>query len=196
MKERLHLVERSQLIFAAAASHELRTPLHQINAAATLLRSSLQHHLSSPRNSPALASRTLLPNAPFSETTSADTPSEERLEALAQLEVIEANGVALGSILDNIIDTLDIGRLSDRLEKKGEIPGPESLIKPGRIPREKLKDFAEVLEQVVTDAVTMESKSRRVQGGRPMDEVEIIIEMTPRVRGGWMMTDDSGPLLR
>ena len=57
-------------------------------------------------------------------------------------------------------------------------------------------NFAEVIEQVVTEALAMEGKSRRIHGGPLMEDVEVILEMTPRARGGWMMTDDSGPLLR
>jgi hypothetical protein len=38
---------------------------------------------------------------------------DDRVEALAQLEIIEAKGLALGQILENIIGTLDIGRFSD-----------------------------------------------------------------------------------
>jgi len=44
--------------------------------------------------------------------------SEDRLDALQQLETIEMNGLALGTILENLIDTLDIGRLTNKLETK------------------------------------------------------------------------------
>ncbi len=196
MKERLHLAERSQLNFAAAASHELRTPLHQLNAAATLLRSALLPHLSTPRDSPTLeALKSQFITAPG--ISSAGTmPAEDRVEALAQLEIIEANGLSLGNILENIIDTLDIGRLSSRHDVKLEDEGPGRWVNHDATPAPRAKDFGQVLEKVVTDALALESKSRRVQGGRPMDEVEVILEVTPRQRGGWMMTDDSGPLVR
>jgi len=44
--------------------------------------------------------------------------SEDRLDALQQLDIIETNGLALGTILENLIDTLDIGRLTNKLETK------------------------------------------------------------------------------
>ena len=44
--------------------------------------------------------------------------SEDRLDALQQLDTIEMNGLALGTILENLIDTLDIGRLTSKLETK------------------------------------------------------------------------------
>ena len=196
MKERLHQAERAQLTFAAAASHELRTPLHQINAAASLLRSLLHPQSSSPRDSPSLAPTNSAPVASSGRTAGQAIPIDDRVESLAQLEIIEANGIALGSILENIIDTLDIGRLSSRLEQKGELPGPDSLVKAHTAPRQRSVNFAEVIEQVVTEALAMEGKSRRIHGGPLMEDVEVILEMTPRARGGWMMTDDSGPLLR
>lgn len=152
MKERLHQAERAQLSFAAAASHELRTPLHQITAAATLLRSTLQPALArtaSPSPSPAPSSSAhASPRPPFEErtessdtsgteeseaptTTSASTDSdrpvrptlrsissEDRSDALQQLDIIETNGLALGTILENLIDTLDIGRLTSKLDAK------------------------------------------------------------------------------
>jgi hypothetical protein len=43
--------------------------------------------------------------------------AEDRADAMSQLEMIEANGLALGQILENIIDTLDIGRVSSMIEE-------------------------------------------------------------------------------
>lgn len=193
MKERLHQAERAQLSFAAAASHELRTPLHQINAAATLLRSALHPHFSTPRSSPSLNPASQAPTASPRPKPSEQMPTEDQIDALAQLEIIEANGLALGNILENIIDSLDIGQLSSRMEQKAVPDGgtQTDLVRPQRT-----KDFGLVMEQVVLDSVALESKSRRVQGGSSMDGVEVILEMAPRHRGGWMMTDDTGPLVR
>ena len=200
MKERLHRAERAQLNFAAAASHELRTPLHQINAAASLLRSALDAQLSTPAESPSVMNINTPPFIlPSPERISSTLSPEDRLEVLSQLEIIEANGSSLGHILENIIDTLDIGRLSSRLEEQKEMQakkdGPGSKNQEP-VTHHRKTDFAKVLEEVVNGAVAMESKARRVSGGKPMDEVEVILEMTPRHRGGWLMTDDSGPLSR
>ncbi len=196
MKERLHQAERAQLSFAAAASHELRTPLHQINAAAALLRSSLHPYFSSPRNSPSLAPPAFQPSASPQYKYGDSLPSEDQCEALAQLEIIEANGVALGNTLENIIDSLDIGRLSSRMDQKtAELTG-KGTIQPSPACPQRTKHFGRVVEQVILDAVSLESKSRRVAGGPPMQDVEVIVEITPRNRGQWLMTDDSGPLMR
>src|SRR5690348_5608165 len=112
MKEKLHQAERAQLNFAAAASHELRTPLHQINAAAALLRDSLRAAMGEPSSEenldPSSASAATSPRS--APPTLVAVSLEDQSEALAQLETIETNGLALGHILENIIDTLDIGR--------------------------------------------------------------------------------------
>lgn len=213
MKERLHQVERAQLTFAAAASHELRTPLHQLNAAATLLRSAIDDHL----NSPLPANRELSSSSP---TQNPLIHREDRAEALVQLEIIEGNGLALSNILENIIDTLDIGRLENRISQtqnsvqqqsstsQTSLPNsssnPDLVADPGvrvSIPNEenggdRAYDFAKSLEKVVSDTVAQESQARRVAGRKGLEDVEIILEMTPRIRGGWTMTDDLGPLSR
>jgi signal transduction histidine kinase len=188
MKERLHQVERAQLSFAAAASHELRTPLHQINAAATLLRHSL--HAASGESSGSLNlyssdQVTSVPAAPIAMSP------KDHLEAVAQLEIIETNGMALGSILENIIDTLDVGRMTARME--------ESATAQSTIPIDRgaqFTDLANTLEDVIRDAVELETKARRVAGVKGLEDVEIILEMLPRVRGGWLMATDGGPLAR
>jgi len=41
---------------------------------------------------------------------------EDRLEALEQLDIIEMNGLALGTILESLIDTLDLGRLTNKFK--------------------------------------------------------------------------------
>lgn len=170
MKEKLHQAERAQLNFAAAASHELRTPLHQINAAAALLRQTLQSALAdSPVSSPPLAPQSESNGSMASDVPSSDVSSqsvylderfsvpqprpaakplqavpgtsrmpdrilgaEDRADAMSQLEMIEANGLALGQILENIIDTLDIGRVSNMTEEgatagfPGGLPGAQA----------------------------------------------------------------------
>lgn len=191
MKEKLHQAERAQLNFAAAASHELRTPLHQINAAASLLRHSLHAAMDQPGEELSVE---------LASTKATKSPSpipvpvslEDRVEALAQLEIIEANGLALGHILENIIDTLDIGRLSARFEAEAK---PDGASVPPKS-KGRTQDLALVIEDVVKDAVELETKSRNVAGVKGMDDVEVILEVLPRVRGQWLMFDDKGPLAR
>jgi signal transduction histidine kinase len=239
MKERLSQVERSQLAFATAASHELRTPLHQINAAATLLRAALSSSLNSPMVQPASilpVPRTKSPDtdpnpntlAPDNNARRASMNSEDRSDALSQLEIIEANGLALGNILENIIDTLDIGRMSTRAEEKmnretdirmmatsaavpdiSHVPVDNEKMSPAPAPTDMTRemersrstttnatDLGDVLEKVVEDCLDLENKARRVAGRASLDEVEIILEVLPRNRGGWLMEDDPGPLSR
>ncbi|EIW67759.1 hypothetical protein TREMEDRAFT_33498, partial [Tremella mesenterica DSM 1558] len=193
MKEKLHHVERAQLTFAAAASHELRTPLHQINNAAHLLRFAL--HPSAP-SSPSLAPLV----SPTSHSTfnqgsqTSYAPSqpllmsiEDRIEALAQLEIIEANGLALSSILENITDTLDVSHSATHSssQNSGGINDPS-----------KATDLSDVIEQITQEAAEFESKSRRVTGAKGLEDVEIIIEVLPRNRGRWLLTADAGLLTR
>ncbi|RXK37253.1 hypothetical protein M231_05474 [Tremella mesenterica] len=193
MKEKLHHVERAQLTFAAAASHELRTPLHQINNAAHLLRFAL--HPSAPA-SPSLAPLV----SPTSHSTfnqgsqTSYAPSqpllmsiEDRIEALAQLEIIEANGLALSSILENITDTLDVSHSATHSssQNSGGINDPS-----------KATDLSDVIEQITQEAAEFESKSRRVTGAKGLEDVEIIIEVLPRNRGRWLLTADAGLLTR
>ncbi|ORY31773.1 hypothetical protein BCR39DRAFT_525320 [Naematelia encephala] len=203
MKERLHQAERAQLNFAAAASHELRTPLHQINAAATLLRVCLDPALTSPAVSPPVSTDMASPRSPQSPrqpgspSSSKVLASEDRIEALAHLEIIESNGLALGNILENIIDTLDIGRMSGRMDEAvalldGQMPA-------GAIPganEQRWTDLAQVLEKVVESAIESEIKTRKIAGLDGLENVEMILEMLPRNRGGWLMTNDSGPVAR
>jgi signal transduction histidine kinase len=244
MKERLHQVERSQLNFAAAASHELRTPLHQINAAATLLRTVLQQALNSPAHPSSVLSASgtshhTNESAPTSPPLMIPSFShEDKSDAISQLEIIEANGSALGNILENIIDTLDIGRMSGRAEDKlyreqatkiptsssldtSSAPKPQVPTSPGvttatggvhlspildqavpAIPakepgrKRSTADLSHVLEGIVRENLDMESKARRIAGRPPMEDVEVILEVLPRHRGGWLMSDDPGPLAR
>ncbi|ODN74183.1 hypothetical protein L202_07633 [Cryptococcus amylolentus CBS 6039] len=180
LKERLHKAERAQLNFASAASHELRTPLHQINAAASLLRSFVQPMFDSMRGDEVV-----------------HVPAEDRVEIVQQLEIIESNGLSLGNILENIIDTLDIGKMASKMDTGGTIP---SLVHKdtatGKEAAPRLTSLVEVLEKVVEDAIELESKSRKVSGGKGMDQVEVILEVLPRKRGGWLTTRDVGPLAR
>jgi signal transduction histidine kinase len=286
MKERLHQAERAQLNFAAAASHELRTPLHQINAAASLLRATLQNGFLTPKSSPSLGlsppkqplveSPLPLPplaqppldkpsdetpktskdetikvvqppaSAPGGSTTSGlplkrskdglerpslrHLPSDDKADALAQLEIIESNGMALGTILENIIDTLDIGRLTSRLETKLvpglldparaqslqqtpiQTPGEAQTARTGgdgkkgagaKEAEERLvtATFDEVLEKVVMDCIALEERSRKIHGStvggaKGLEDVEVVLEVLPRGRGGWKMAQDPGPLSR
>ncbi|KAK8864137.1 hypothetical protein IAR55_001383 [Kwoniella newhampshirensis] len=209
MKERLHQAERAQLNFAAAASHELRTPLHQINAAASLLRSTLHAILQSPTSTPAST-----PSEGESISSAVVMTAEDRLDALAQLEIIEANGLSLGSILENIIDTLDIGKMASKMEFSNFsstdplIPGSanaalhdpisstETTGAHGKKNKAAIIDFGEVLETVVRDAITLETKSRRISGAKSLDQVEVIVEVLPRNRGGWLINKDMGALSR
>ncbi|TYJ53875.1 hypothetical protein B9479_005497 [Cryptococcus floricola] len=180
LKERLHKAERAQLNFASAASHELRTPLHQINAAASLLRSFVQPVFDAMRGD-----------------EDVHFPPEDRVEIVQQLEIIESNGLSLGNILENIIDTLDIGKMASKMDTGGTIP---SLVHKdtatGKEATPKLTSLVQVLEKVVEDAIELESKSRKVSGGKGMDQVEVILEVLPRKRGGWLTTKDVGPLAR
>lgn len=273
MKEKLHQAERAQLNFAAAASHELRTPLHQINAAAALLRQSLQHALvPSPANSPVASRSSSLHPSELSTGTnngssisgSSDSPDtldtrddsnstqttrtsreslhtgfgrEEKHDAMAHLEMIEANGIALGQILENIIDTLDIGRLSANLEETisageganlgaggiGSVGGmggvdqdglasaaiasgaqsrssPSMNARAGTIPAmlngDERVNLADLMEKVILDTVSLENKSRRISGRVGLDDVEVLLEMMPRIRGGWLVASNPGPLMR
>jgi signal transduction histidine kinase len=225
MKEKLHQAERAQLNFAAAASHELRTPLHQINAAAALLRQSLQHALTaSPAGSPSLAKDDAgPPGVPAEGGGRPDRPpfgAEDKADAMAHLDMIETNGEALGQILENIIDTLDIGRLSANLEETIAMgkqnaaglsvtgPGQAELANaaaaasvPGAIPRglvngDEKVNLADLLEGVIKDMISMENKARRLASAPSLNGVEIILEVMPRLRGRWLMASNPGPLIR
>lgn len=213
MKERLHLVERAQLSFAAAASHELRTPLHQLNAAAAMLRQTLGGALVTPNVTPPLEDPgEMSSKKSFSSVSGQSTSSqsemlepdnfrflqpeldaETRKEAISQLEIIESNGSSLGSILDNIIDTLDIGRSAANRHEDKAISGSALATRPTE---NRATNFSAVLEEVLHDALRTEVKARRVAGVKNLDDVEVILEIIPRARGGWLMTDDSGPLSR
>ncbi len=209
MKERLHHVERAQLSFAAAASHELRTPLHQLNAAAAMLRQTLGAALVSPSGTPPLestsssGSHSIASRAASSQSLSAsgDLPPalrpeldvETRKEAISQLEIIESNGSSLGTILENIIDTLDIGRgAASRNEDRFRAASTQQDLTKDR----RTTSFSDALEAVVDDVLKTEVKARRVAGAKSLDDVEVILEVIPRSRGGWLMTDDAGPLSR
>ncbi|WWC96361.1 hypothetical protein V866_003228 [Kwoniella sp. B9012] len=192
MKERLHRAERAQLNFAAAASHELRTPLHQINAAASLLRMAL-HGVLDVDQEGGLNTHDIQQG----EVT-LKVSQDDRIEALTQLEIIEANGLSLGGILENIIDTLDIGKMASKIEQVQTNPDgtviPPDLLRP----RDKadITDFTEALENVVDEAMRMEAKTRKIATGSGLEDVEVILEVLPRNRGGWKMTTDPGPLSR
>ncbi|WVN85689.1 uncharacterized protein L203_100838 [Cryptococcus depauperatus CBS 7841] len=182
LKEKLHQAERAQLHFASAASHELRTPLHQINAAANLLRSFL-HPVLEPSELSHIESSVITP--------------EDRIEILAQLEIIESNGISLGGILENIIDTLDIGKMALKIENP--LGKSFNLDKANAIqPRNgnNVIQLTDVLEKVVDDAMELEAKTRRIAGLRGLVDVEVILEIIPRVRGGWLMCQDPGPIAR
>lgn len=172
MKERLHQAERAQLNFAAAASHELRTPLHQLNAAAALLRQALQASLfTSPPTSPSLITGSDNtqpdPSASPRQPQAGQISRDDRNDASAQLEIIEANGVALGQILENIIDTLDIGRATST----GRPNGPNQTSTPLNPVPEEMHNLSDVLEGVVKDAITQENKARRVAGEKGLEDV-------------------------
>ncbi|KAK4686457.1 hypothetical protein P7C73_g3663, partial [Tremellales sp. Uapishka_1] len=186
MKERLHRVERAQLSFAAAASHELRTPLHQLNAAAAMLRQSLGVGSHSPGGTPFEFGEAVNPRA------GPPSPSD-RHEVMSQLEIIESNGASLGSILENIIDTLDIGQSASRSKESGMYPSVNGKAEDNR---RQTSNLGTVLENILTESILTEEKSRRVAGTKGLEDVEIILEVAPRNRGGWLMTDDSGPLSR
>ncbi|RSH83027.1 hypothetical protein EHS25_005737 [Saitozyma podzolica] len=169
MKEKLYQVERAQLNFAAAASHELRTPLHQTYAAAALLRDSLRAAMGEPS-----FEENLDPSTDSAQTSPRCPPPTP-----VALEIIETNGLAFGHILENIIDTLDIGRMSERLDGNGDL-------QPS-VP-------ANVLEGIIKDAFDLETKSRSVAVAEGLEDVEIILEVSPRVGGRWLATDDAPPL--
>ncbi|AFR98512.2 hypothetical protein C343_06491 [Cryptococcus neoformans C23] len=177
LKERLLQAERAQLNFASAASHELRTPLHQINAAANILRTSLQPVLQSSDAPGELPSR---------------LSADDRQEVLAQLDLIDSNSLSLAGILENVIDTLDVGKMS-------ESQGNENRQMPDIVtPRDTSRavSLSAALEEVVDDAMELESKTRRALGGKGLEDVEVILEVLPRQRGGWLTTKDIGPLAR
>ena len=150
-------------------------------------------------------------------------PSDDKADALNQLDLIETNGIALGTILENIIDTLDIGRLTTRMETK-VVPGfldPNQMKSPidgmsslgsaasghngttVTVKATVTASFDEVLEKVVMDALTFEERTRRIQAGfskgeikSGMEDVEVVLEVLPRNRGSWKMAQDPGPLAR
>lgn len=135
-------------------------------------------------------------------------PSEDRRDALSQLEIIETNGLALGTILENIIDTLDIGRLTTKLETSLEHPnqvqggGSDGALPPGVDPvlvkkvQTATASFDNVLEQVMMDSIMLEERTRRARGVQGMEDVEVVLEVLPRNRGTWKMAQDPGPLIR
>jgi hypothetical protein len=160
----------------------------------------------SPRDSPALVtsgstgrSDPLSDRCPTSPVDSRTRPSrlsrDDRKEAAAHLEVIESNGDALGQILENIIDTLDIGRAVST----GRPNGPEGLnlaaaLQP--VVPDEMYNLSDVLEGVVKNAIMHESKARRVAGEKGLEDVEILLEVMPRLRGRWILATDPGPLSR
>ena len=79
-------------------------------------------HWTSPAPRWRLASPRLVPSRHRQGATFLPTPAvsslEDVVEALAQLEIIEMKGLALSQILENIISTLDSGRLSGPLEEE------------------------------------------------------------------------------
>ena len=185
IKGRLYQAERAQLNFAAAASHELRTPLHQINAAAALLHQSL--------DSLGISHPAPVPSNEMSELGITDiaainpSPSllmADKVEALAQLEIIEMNGINLSQILDNIIDTLDVGKVASR-------PAVYSTSAKGQ-----KSNLSDVLEHIVEEAINNENQARRVSGQPSLNKVEVIMEILPRERGGWIMAADPDPIAR
>lgn len=163
--------------FASAASHELRTPLHQINAAANILRTSLQPVLQSSY-------------AP--DETPSQLSADDRQEVLAQLDLIDSNSLSLAGILENVIDTLDVGKMS-------ESQGTENDHTPDIVTSRdtsRAVSLSAALEKVVDNAMELESKTRRAVGGKGLEDVEVILEVLPRQRGGWLTTKDIGPLAR
>lgn len=177
LKERLLQAERAQLKFASAASHELRTPLHQIHAAASTLRTSLQ---------PVLQSSDA-PDVPPSQLS-----ADDRQEVLAQLDLIDSNSLSLAGILENVINTLDMGRMAES-EGYANDHTPD-IVTPQDTSR--AVNLSAVLEKVVDDAMELESKTRRAVGGKGLEDVEVILEVLPRQRGGWLTVKDIGPLAR
>lgn len=140
-----------------------------------------------------------------------------------QLDVIETNGLALGQILGNIIDSLDIGRSIQAVEGGGKpVIAPSSTLSslkesssaggpkapsmgknptspgsPAPAPAQpELTDFGLILEDVVLDGMNLEHRMRSLVGQDGIDKVEVILEVLPRSRGGWMVKDAPGPLLR
>ncbi|KIR70576.1 hypothetical protein I310_05828 [Cryptococcus deuterogattii CA1014] len=177
LKERLLQAERAQLKFASAASHELRTPLHQIHAAASTLRTSLQ---------PVLQSSDA-PDVPPSQLS-----ADDRQEVLAQLDLIDSNSLSLAGILENVINTLDMGRMAES-EGYANDHTPD-IVTPQDTSR--AVNLSAVLEKVVDDAMELESKTRRAVGGKGLEDVEVILEVLPRQRGGWLTVKDIRPLAR
>ncbi|KIR78165.1 hypothetical protein I306_04783 [Cryptococcus gattii EJB2] len=177
LKERLLQAERAQLKFASAASHELRTPLHQIHAAASTLRTSLQ---------PVLQSSDA-PDVPPSQLS-----ADDQQEVLAQLDLIDGNSLSLAGILENVINTLDMGRMAES-EGYANDHTPNIVIPQDT---SRAVSLSAVLEKVVDDAMELESKTRRAVGGKGLEDVEVILEVLPRQRGGWLTVKDIGPLAR
>lgn len=184
LKERLYQAERAQLNFAAAASHELRTPLHQINAAASLLRSALDQALAS------------FETPPSEDPSTSPSDKSVHSEILAQLDIIESSGASLGSILENIIDTLDVGQINRKTEPK-ESTTQSAVENIDEVDdNTPIYDLAETIESVMMSTIAAEARDRRIAGDNRLDDVEIILEMVPRSRGGWKMLDQPGPLAR
>lgn len=163
--------------FASAASHELRTPLHQIHAAASILRTSLQ---------PVLQSFDA-PDVPPSQLT-----ADDRQEVLAQLDLIDSNSLSLAGILENVINTLDMGRMAES-EGYANDHSPDIVALQDT---SRAVSLSAILEKVVDDVMELESKTRRAVGGKGLEDVEVILEVLPRQRGGWLTVKNIGPLAR
>jgi hypothetical protein len=125
-------------------------------------------------------------------TLAADIPhaAETRQEIAHQLDVIEANGAALSNILENIVDTLDVGRLAPKRGRSSTAmaSGEDQVLT-------EMVSLSAMLEEVTNEVMATNAKLRRVAGGDP-DNVEAILEVIPRERGGWLMGRDDGPLRR
>jgi hypothetical protein len=157
-------------------------------ASAAALRIALGAAAYSPGSSPT-AEQT--PSEDASEVTEAPDStinSDTRAEIAHQLDVIEANGLALSSILENIVDTLDVGRLAPKKSRNAGPSGEEEVLT-------EMVSLSDMLEEIMNEVMATNNKLRKVAGGA-VAKVEAILEVLPRVRGGWLMGRDDGPLRR
>lgn len=122
------------------------------------------------------------------ETADSSINAETRAEIAHQLDVIEANGMALSSILENIVDTLDVGRLAPKKSRNAGTGGDEEVLT-------EMVSLSDMLEEIVNEVMATNEKLRKVSNGAST-KVEAILEVLPRARGGWLMGRDDGPLRR
>lgn len=122
----------------------------------------------------------LLPEAQAAGTEALALWSEKMNE---DFDTLEDSGRSLTNIIDSILQFLEIGR--SVAESKAHAPKGDA------------SPSAELVGDMLTEIV--EEKARlehRIASSKPRGHVEMMVEVLPRDRGGWILLQDAGPLRR